>query len=169
MAVLIANEGDLDTLISEDEVVATVEAVLACEGVAREVEVSVSFVDRQTIHDLNAAWRGIDAPTDVLSFECDALDDDTIPAEETLELGDVILAPEVIAAQAPEFGMTPVEECRLMLTHGVLHLLGYDHMDDGDARDMEDRELAILRSLAESRGEDPGTVKIGPTTRHDCD
>ena len=169
MAVLISNEAELDTLLEPAEIEQIVACVLAREGVVRQVDVSVSFVDDEEMRGLNRAWRHIDAPTDVLSFECDDPFDEGIPAGEALELGDVILAPGVIAAQAPEFGFTPVQECRLMLVHGLLHLLGYDHLDDDEASRMEDRELEILRQLARNRGEDADAVCIGPTTRHHDD
>lgn len=166
MAVLISNDAELDTLIAASEIEEAVLCTLEHEGVERPVEVSVSFVDDEEMRGLNRTWREIDAPTDVLSFECDSPFDEDIPADEAVELGDVILAPGVIAAQAAEFGNTPAEECRLMLVHGLLHLLGYDHLEDAEAADMEAREIEVLRELARRRGGDPDDVKIGPTTRH---
>lgn len=139
----------------------------ACRrGREREVEISLSYVDEDEIHELNHEWRGIDRTTDVLSFECDSAFDEDIPADETLELGDIILAPQVIARQAPGFGNSPADECRLMLVHGMLHLLGYDHIEDDEAEVMEAREDAILRDLALERGEDPKLVHVGPITNH---
>lgn len=166
MAVLISNDAELDTLIAASEIEEAVLCTLEHEGVERPVEVSVSFVDDEEMRGLNRTWREIDAPTDVLSFECDSPFDEDIPVDEEVELGDVILAPGVIAAQAAEFGNTPTEECRLMLVHGLLHLLGYDHLEDAEAADMEAREIEVLRELARRRGDDPDDVKIGPTTRH---
>ncbi|MDN0054358.1 rRNA maturation RNase YbeY [Collinsella ihumii] len=166
MAVLISNDAELDTLIAASEIEEAVLCTLEHEGVERPVEVSVSFVDDEEMRGLNRTWREIDAPTDVLSFECDSPFDEDIPADEAVELGDVILAPGVITAQAAEFGNTPAEECRLMLVHGLLHLLGYDHLEDAEAADMEAREIEVLRELARRRGDDPDDVKIGPTTRH---
>ena len=166
MAVLISNDAELDTLIPATEIEDAVACALAHEGVERPVSVSVSFVDDDEMRGLNLTWREIDAPTDVLSFECDSPFDEEIPADEPVELGDVILAPGVIVAQAPEFGNTPAEECRLMLVHGLLHLMGYDHLDDDEAADMEAREEEILREMARRRGDDPDAVRIGPTTRH---
>ena len=154
MATLIANDGDLDMLIEGPLVSAAVNAVLVHEGVIRDVNVSVSFVDEDEMRGLNAAWRGIDAPTDVLSFECDSPFDDDVPDDEP------------IASQAPEFGNTPAEECLLMLVHGMFHLLGYDHIDEQGANEMEAGELAVLRTLAVNRGLDPHSVRIGPMTRH---
>lgn len=169
VGVLISNDAGVDALLQEDEVAQVVEVTLALEGVERPCEVSVSFVDVDEMRALNAEWRHIDTPTDVLSFECDSPFDEGLPADETVELGDVMLAPDVIAGQASEFGQTPVEECRLMLVHGLLHLLGYDHIAEDEALLMEGREEAILRELAIRRGDDPDTVRIGPTTRHVAD
>lgn len=166
MAVLISNDAELDMLLPTEEIEDAVACTMAHEGITRPVEVSVSFVDDEEMRGLNRAWRDIDAPTDVLSFECDSPFDEDIPEDEPVELGDVILAPGVIAAQAPQFDATPAEECRLMLVHGLLHLLGYDHLDDEEAAAMEEREAEILRELARRRGDDPDAVRIGPTTRH---
>ena len=157
MSVLISNDAELDTLLDAQEVEHICEVVLAAEGVEREVEISLSYVDEGEMHDRT---------TDVLSFECDSAFDEDIPADETLELGDIILAPEVIARQAPGFGNSPADECRLMLVHGMLHLLGYDHIEDDEAEVMEAREDAILRDLALERGEDPKLVHVGPITNH---
>lgn len=166
MTVLISNDAALPTLIDEEELRAIADHVLAAEGVQRDVEISVSYVDEDEMHGLNREWRGIDRTTDVLSFECDSAFDEDIPADEIVELGDIILAPEVIARQAPEFGNTASDECRLMLVHGLLHLLGYDHIEDDEAEVMEAREDALLRELAVMRGEDPAKIEVGPITNH---
>ena len=166
MSVLISNDANLDTLLSEDEVCAIAAHLLAAEGVERDVEISLSYVDEDEMHELNRQWRDIDRTTDVLSFECDSAFDEDIPLDEVLELGDIILAPEVIARQAPGFGNAPADECRLMLVHGLLHLLGYDHIEDDEAEEMEAREDALLRELAVQRGDDPSKVEVGPITNH---
>ena len=166
MSVLISNDANLDTLLSEDEVCAIAAHVLAAEGVERDVEISLSYVDEDEMHELNRQWRDIDRTTDVLSFECDSAFDEDIPLDEVIELGDIILAPEVIARQAPGFGNAPADECRLMLVHGLLHLLGYDHIEDDEAEEMEAREDALLRELAVQRGDDPSKVEVGPITNH---
>lgn len=166
MAVLISNDARLDTLLDALEIEHICSLVLAREGVDREVEISLSYVDEDEMHGLNKEWRGIDRTTDVLSFECDSAFDEDIPEDVTLELGDIILAPQVIARQAPGFGNTPADECRLMLVHGMLHLLGYDHIEDDEAEVMEAREDDLLRELALERGEDPKSVHVGPITNH---
>ena len=148
MSVLISNDAELPMLITQEEIHAIAAYVLQAEGVAREVEISVSYVDEEEMHGLNREWRGIDRTTDVLSFECDSAFDEDIPADEILELGDIILAPQVIARQAPGFGNEPADECRLMLVHGLLHLLGYDHEAGGlEAVRMREKEEAVLIQL----------------------
>ena len=164
--VFLSNDDGLEIPIRSGEIREAVCAVLDHEGVDRCCSVSVSIVDAADIRELNHEWRGIDAATDVLSFECDSPFDDEIPVDETVELGDVILCPSVICEQAPRFGNDPGQEFRLMLVHGLFHLLGYDHMAEDEALEMEAAELDVLRALASTRGEDPATVKIGPTTRH---
>ena len=161
MSVLISNDAELDTLLDAQEVEHICEVVLAAEGVEREVEISLSYVDEDEMHEECGVFGIYD-----FSFECDSAFDEDIPADETLELGDIILAPQVIARQAPGFGNSPADECRLMLVHGMLHLLGYDHIEDDEAEVMEAREDAILRDLALERGEDPKLVHVGPITNH---
>lgn len=166
MAVLISNDAGLEELLAREEVCAIADYVMSAEGVERDVEISLSYVDEEEMHELNLEWRGIDRTTDVLSFECDSAFDDDIPEGEPVELGDIILAPEVISAQAPSFGNDPADECRLMLVHGLLHLLGYDHIEDDEAEVMEAREDELLRELAVKRGDDPALVAVGPITNH---
>ena len=122
--------------------------VINAEEKPDDTEVSVNFVTNETIHDLNREYRGIDRPTDVLSFECDGVEDD-MPAlaGAAFELGDIVIAPDVAEKQAPEYGLTFAEELSLLITHGLLHLCGYDHMEDEEARIMESRETEILSAF----------------------
>jgi len=117
--------------------------VLEREEAPANAELSIALVDLAEMTQLNAEYRGIDGPTDVLSFECDELCAVFDP-DEPVMLGDVVIAPEVAEAQAAEYGHTVEEELNLLLVHGVLHLLGYDHVDDADAEVMQARERALL-------------------------
>ena len=162
----IADEQELELPVSTAEIEASAVAALARAGAERDVSVSVSLVAPERIRALNAEWRGIDTPTDVLSFECDSPFDEDIPAGELVELGDVVLCPEVIAEQAPRFSGTFESEFRIMLVHGLFHLLGYDHVDEEGALEMEAVEMDVLRDLAIVRGDDPDAIVLGPTTRH---
>lgn len=119
--------------------------VLEHEEMPVTTEVSISFVDDGAIHELNREWRGVDRPTDVLSFECDGFDDDMpVMEDEVFELGDIVIAPDVAQAQAPAYGLSFEHEMSLLVTHGLLHLCGYDHMEDDEAQEMEARERELL-------------------------
>lgn len=117
--------------------------VLEREEAPATVELSIALVDLAEMTELNTEYRGVAGPTDVLSFECDELCA-VIDPNEPIMLGDVVIAPEVAEAQAAEYGHTIEEELNLLLVHGVLHLLGYDHEDDADAEVMQTRERALL-------------------------
>ena len=134
--------------ISSDEIYAILETVLVSENVMRPCYVSVSVVDDDEIRACNAEWRGIDAATDVISLECELPDDPDLAEDEPCELGDIMIAPAYIARQSVDFGTTPADEFRIMLVHGMLHLLGYDHLEDDEAAEMEERENAILADIA---------------------
>ena len=129
--------------------------VLQEEGLPSNTEVSISFVTDEEIHRLNREFRGIDRPTDVLSFECDGFDDGFddgdvyedagVPDDEPFLLGDIIVATDVARAQTQRFGTTPVEELHVLLVHGLLHLCGWDHVhSDEEAEEMEARERELL-------------------------
>ena len=124
--------------------------VINTEEKPDDTEVSVNFVTNETIHELNCEYRGIDRPTDVLSFECDGYEDENdSPFVDGMgfELGDIVIAPDIAEKQAPEYGLTFAEELSLLITHGLLHLCGYDHMEDEEARVMESRETEILTAF----------------------
>lgn len=112
-------------------------------GVPEACEVSISLVGVDEIHELNREYRGIDRPTDVLSFECDSPWGDYGDGE-PIEIGDVVIAPDVVDEQREQFGTTFEQEASLMLVHSILHLLGYDHMEDAEAEVMEAKEKEIL-------------------------
>lgn len=117
--------------------------VLELENAPDASEVSIALVGKNEITKLNEQYRSKKGPTDVLSFPCDSVD--TIVEEgEPIALGDVIVAPEVAEEQALELGHTVEEELNLLVVHGVLHLLGYDHIEDDEAHVMREREVSIL-------------------------
>jgi probable rRNA maturation factor len=119
------------------------EFALDREDVPQNCELSIAIVELAEMTELNEQYRGKSGPTDVLSFGCDD-PCAVLGPEEPVTLGDVVIAPEVAEAQAAEYGHTVEEELNLLLVHGVLHLLGYDHEADEDASAMQVRERAIL-------------------------
>ncbi len=116
--------------------------VLRIEDVPDLIELSIALVDEDEMAELNERYRGIAGPTDVLSFGCD--DPCPTPGDEPVLLGDVVIAPTVAERQAVELGHSVERELDVLLIHGVLHLLGYDHEDDADAEVMAAREAVIL-------------------------
>ena len=116
-------------------------------------ELSLSFVTDERIHELNRDFRGIDRPTDVLSFECDNLpfEGEVVAEEEIYELGDTIIAPDVAEAQTKLYGTTFEQEVTLLVTHSILHLLGYDHIEEDEAQEMEALEDEIIAAWNKSR------------------
>ena len=109
-------------------------------------EVSVTFVTDEEMARLNEGFRGKQGPPDVLSFECDTLDDGFPQEEEGFEAGDIIIAPDVAAAQASELGHALAQEIDTLLVHGLLHLIGYDHIEEEEAQVMEGLQEDILAS-----------------------
>lgn len=126
------------------------EETLKQEGAA-EAELSVLLVDDTGIQELNRIWRGIDAPTDVLSFALREGDDHLpLPVDQEL-LGDVVISVERAVLQAKEYGNSAERELAFLLTHGILHLLGYDHQTRIEEERMRTRQEAILTALGLSR------------------
>jgi probable rRNA maturation factor len=118
--------------------------VLAHEGMTGETELSLIITDDEAVRELNRRFRGVDAPTDVLAFGAGA-EEQFVSAPESLPyLGDVVISYQRAQAQAEELGHAVVEELSLLVIHGVLHLLGYDHQEDTAAQEMREREEHIL-------------------------
>lgn len=120
--------------------------VLTMEDVPTLTELSIALVDEDEMAQLNEQYRGVGGTTDVLSFGCD--DPCPTPGDEPIMLGDVIIAPTVAERQAAELGHSVEHELDVLLVHGVLHLLGYDHEEDAAADVMAAREAAILDAYA---------------------
>lgn len=135
-------------------------AALEAEGVKTPCEVDVLITDDEGIHQINLEQRDIDRPTDVLSFPmfnyvpgCPPTDDaDADPATGLTPLGDMVISLERARAQAQEYGHPVERELSYLAVHSVLHLLGYDHMDEGEQKArMRQREEAILSDLGITR------------------
>ena len=141
-----ASEG-VESILADDEIAAICERVLCEEGVTRTCFMSVSVVGDEEMRELNRDWRNQDRVTDVLSLECERPNDPELGLDEPCELGDIVLAPSYIRRQARAFGTTPADEFRLLLVHGVLHLLGYDHLSDAEAAIMEAREDELVAMI----------------------
>lgn len=121
------------------------------ELTGREIEVCVVLTDDSEIHALNRDYRGMDKPTNVLSFanlDSDSAGDELAMEDMPFALGDVIIAWETMQREAIDQKKKFEDHLRHMLVHGTLHLLGYDHMDDGEAAAMEGLEIRILEKMS---------------------
>jgi probable rRNA maturation factor len=159
-----ANQGDRD--VDLDRWARLAREVLEAEGVTDDAELSLLFVDEDTIAGLNHRFMGEAGPTDVLAFPLDAAaaaePDVATPdvatggqgAEQVPRLlGDVVVCPAVAARQAAERGGDTEAEMALLVVHGILHILGHDHAEPYEARRMEARQTQLLGQLYRSRGE----------------
>ena len=134
-------------------------AALDAEGVEVPCEINVLVTDDEGIHQINLEQRDIDRPTDVLSFPMFELEPgehpdemDADPETELVPLGDMVISLERAGEQAREFGHSVEREVCYLTVHSVLHLLGYDHMDEGPMKaQMREREEAILGELGITR------------------
>lgn len=113
----------------------------------RQVEMSVRLAADEEVHDLNAQWRGKDKATNVLSFPMAEAADLEVGVGHELMLGDIILAHGVCASEAKEKDIPLADHASHLLVHGTLHLLGYDHMNEAGAADMESREIRAMIRL----------------------
>ena len=130
-----------------------IEQTLACEQYGNELQLSVTLTDDEGIRELNARFRGIDAPTDVLSFplfdyegDCDEPPIDELGMENML--GDIVLNLDRARAQADEFGHSFEREVAFLTVHSMLHLLGYDHeTGEEDEAEMRERQRVVMDAL----------------------
>ncbi len=118
--------------------------VLAAEQVALESELSVFVTDDETIQDLNRRFRDVDEPTDVLSFGMDEGPAVATPPDSANQAGEIVISFPTALQQARDAGHDVELELLHLLTHGVLHVLGYDHETPDDARKMHAREELLL-------------------------
>lgn len=133
----------------EETLKKAMEIVAKKEALGPNTEVDITIVDNAEIHTLNREYRGIDRPTDVLSFALDEGDEEPEAEDGEAEhlLGDVIISAPRAVEQGEEFGHGLTREMTYLAVHGMLHLLGYDHMEEADKRVMRAREEEILREL----------------------
>lgn len=136
----------------EDKIIEVLEEAARVHDVNDMTEVSLMFTDDETIHEMNREYRGIDRPTDVLSFALEEGEEEEIYGgpEENL-LGDIIISVETAVRQAEEYGHSVEREMSFLALHGMLHLLGYDHMEEEERQEMRAQEKAILESLGITR------------------
>ena len=130
-------------------------ATLAAEGLEDDVEVAITFIDEASMAQLNATHLGKSGPTDVLSFPLETLTPGARPATPEggppRNIGDIFICPAVVADNATSATVSFQDEMALMVVHGLLHLLGYDHVVDSEAEQMEQRERDLLAAVGRTR------------------
>lgn len=139
-----------------DAFAAAAAEAFASLGLSGEAEAEVTFVGEEEIRELNARTRGVDRVTDVLSFPmldnikpftADNYPFDTDPSSGCVTLGSIVICEAVADAQAEEYGHSAEREKTYLFTHGLLHLLGYDHMEEDEKRVMREAEERILSAI----------------------
>lgn len=147
------NYNAISELPNEEKLIKeVVSRVLEEEKVLPEVDVYITLTNNEEIHKINKEYRDVDRPTDVLSFpmyerdEIAGLKNDTNDEIEKI-LGDIIVSIEKVREQAKEYGHSFERELAYLVTHGMLHLLGYDHMIEEEKAVMRKREEEILETL----------------------
>ena len=165
-------DGNVEVFVSDEQADVEVDAqrwqmlassVLQAEGVRGQAEMALLFVSREVMHEMNRVHMGVDAPTDVLAFPIDVVDNSraTGPTARSatpvlarvdtgdlpLLVGDVVICPLIAREQAPLHAGTLDDEMALLITHGVLHVLGYDHDTEANADKMRTRERSLLESV----------------------
>ena len=116
-------------------------------GLDEDAELSVVLCDNAYIHELNKTYRNIDHPTDVLSFALNEGEEEAYDGPDTKLLGDIVISLDKTREQADEYGHSFERELAYLTVHGMLHILGYDHMTDEDKTEMRKEEEFVLHRL----------------------
>jgi probable rRNA maturation factor len=150
VSVDVLNETDFQ--VDELELLDCARYVLDQMRVHPQADLCLTLVDEAAMEVLHVQWMDLPGPTDVMSFPMDELrpggeGEDPTPGN----LGDVVLCPTVAARQAREAGHTPIEELLLLTTHGILHLLGYDHAEPDEEREMYELQRQLLLTFLATR------------------
>ena len=143
-----------DLAVSAADVEAVRRAVLTVGRLygAADAEVSVTLTDDAHIHELNRIYRAVDRPTDVLSFALTESEEPEIVGAKPHEvLGDLVISLERAQAQAEEYGHSALRELSFLTVHGMLHLLGYDHIEEGERLEMEEEQRHVMEELGIAR------------------
>lgn len=166
MSVEILNEsGEVPAPVGEQELHDLARYVLEALRVHPVAELSITLVDEGTMSSLHQQWMDLPGPTDVMSFPMDELR----PGSEGVEpdsgvLGDVVLCPSVARKQAEQTGHSVADEVLLLTTHGILHLLGFDHTEPAEEQEMFDLQRTLLLTFLARKGR---TTTAAPTARLD--
>ena len=152
MSIEFLNESGFEG-VNEEMLIDVASYAFGAMDINPDAECTITCVDLKTIEDLHVRWMDLEGPTDVMSFPMDELRpgsaDSPTPAG---TLGDIVLCPQVAAKQALAAGHSAVEEMLLLTVHGILHLLGYDHAEPEEKKEMFDLQRRLLLTFLAERG-----------------
>lgn len=164
MRIYLENEGGLELSLDYQSLAEEVaEAVLDYEACPYEAQIELLLTMNEEIHQMNKEFRGIDRPTDVLSFpmvdfpapaDYDFLEEDEScfdPETGELMLGNIVISKEKVVEQAEEYGHSVKREFSFLIAHSMLHLLGYDHMEEEERVVMESKQKEVLNNIGITR------------------
>ena len=144
---------EVESEANEEEIITKVtKTVLELEGIKHDLDIYITLTNNEEIHKINKEYREVDRPTDVLSFPMFERDEISKLREEKVDdveeiLGDIIISIPKVKEQAEEYGHSYERELAYLTTHGMLHLLGYDHMIDEEKTIMREHEEKVLEKL----------------------
>ena len=161
MSLYIETEGEISFSFDVEEVARlVVDAALDIVRCPYESEIDLLLTHDEEIHEMNREHRGIDRPTDVLSFpmleftipgDFSGIDEEAEdifnPESGELMLGDIVISADRVLAQADEYGHSPRREYAFLIAHSILHLCGYDHMEEDERTVMEEKQREIMEKI----------------------
>ena len=167
MSIEILNESDSDVGVDgglEEHLATLARFVMERLRVHPLAELCIKLVDEATIAELNEQWMGKEGPTDVLAFPMDELRPGLLDEDpEEGVLGDLMIAPSIAAKQGAAAGHGTVAEIELLTTHGILHLLGYDHAEVDEHREMFELQAELLAAFgSQAKAPAPGVISGEP-------
>ena len=151
--IVLADENEMLGIPTTEEMMLWAQAAFDAADFHKDCAFTARFVSNDEIQELNKTYRHMDKPTNILSFPYEIPDDlptevlEAEEAEEGVYLGDLVIAMAVVRKEANEQDKTLTENCAHLIVHGCLHLLGYDHITDEEAQEMEGLEIKVLEQL----------------------
>jgi probable rRNA maturation factor len=153
MSIEVLDESESAASVGADQLARLARFTMDRMRVHPQAELCIKLVDEPTMAELNGHWMGADGSTDVLAFPMDELRPGLVSEEpEEGVLGDLVLCPSVAERQARDAGHAPADELHLLLVHGILHLLGYDHAEPDQQKEMFGLQAKLLEEWRDSRG-----------------
>ena len=165
MSIEVNDESSFQPPIELSEISELAAFVLGELNVHPHSELAVLLVDEETSEDLHITWMDLDGPADVLSFPMDELRPGSAEASAEGVLGDIVICPAVAARQAAAAGHATADEILLLTTHGILHLLGFDHQEEDERKEMFALQRQLLLTFLASRDPERAVHPPEPTVQ----